>query len=454
MSRAAPSRGFRPRTHTAVALAGATLASTLHRPHVFVPKQVAPSVRRDAQPIASDVAERPHHVTNEAPALAAPLAAQSALPASVVTGAGFAAAAGCGSACRRLLRRAAPRKDTSRLASSSGTKELEVASDVEAAEAARLAAQLQLEAAKLRADVEALEEAQREDIEKQRAVLFRSLDLDKSGALDVEELRVGLKETGVVALGETVAKRLLDSLDTNQDGVLQPEEFDIPRVEAKLAEFRAEERAREEAERAAAQEAREQEEMRQRFEDYVANLPVRNEDTSLQTRLACVLAYLLPAMDVVRYGLPLALALPGATWLSSYLTALSVPMALFNSAPFGLGYLLLFIGLQGVAANPEQPALLRFHCRQSIIMDIALFVPGIIAFLVGIVCNLAQVQIPYDLELVGNSLVFFNITVSVAYCVGCSLFGVMGKGIPYLAETAEEALKDTRPSQDTDSNRE
>jgi len=431
------------------------VVALLHRPQVFVPGQSAPRLRQHASHLASEVAEQPHDVTSQA---LAPLAAPLVLPSELLPALRIsfvAVAAGCRLAARRrMLPQTPPRKDTCCLATSSSTAEVDVATEGEAAEAAQLAAQLQLEAAKLRADVVALEEAQREDVEKQRAVLFRSLDLDKSGALDVDELRSGLKETGVVALGEAEAKRLLDSLDSNRDGVLQPEEFDLPRVEAKLAEFRAEERAREETERAAAREVREQEEMKQRFEEYVASLPVRNEDTSLQTRLACVLAYLLPAMDVVRYGVPLALALPGATWLSSYLAALTVPMTLFNSFPYGLGYLLLFIGLQTVAANPEMPALLRFHCRQSITMDICLFVPGLLTFLVGLVCNLMQVQIPFDLELVCNSLVFLGMTTAVVYSVGCSMLGSMGKGVPYISEMAEQALKDTRPGEDTDTRRE
>ncbi|CAE7942040.1 hemA, partial [Symbiodinium sp. KB8] len=93
--------------------------------------------------------------------------------------------------------------------------------DVEEAEEIR---RLQLEAAKLREDVLELEAVQQEEERRKREALFRSWDLDASGTLDEQELRIGLKEECKVEIDDDKAKRLLKALDDNGDGVLQNED--------------------------------------------------------------------------------------------------------------------------------------------------------------------------------------------------------------------------------------
>eukprot|EP00439_Symbiodinium_sp_Y106_P007226 s1178_g1.t1 len=110
--------------------------------------------------------------------------------------------------------------------------------DTEEAEEIR---RLQLEAAKLREDVLQLEAVQQEEERRKREALFRSWDLDASGTLDEQELKIGLKEECKVEIDDDKAKRLLKALDDNGDGVLQNEEFCLNRVEKKLQEFRDEE---------------------------------------------------------------------------------------------------------------------------------------------------------------------------------------------------------------------
>ncbi|CAK8990068.1 Hypothetical protein SCF082_LOCUS2082 [Durusdinium trenchii] len=152
--------------------------------------------------------------------------------------------------------------------------------------------------------------------------------------------------------------------------------------------------------RAKERERQEQEELERQKQEFLASLPERNEDDSLPTRLIAACAYMLPLLDAAeRFGWPLALMNPT---MATFMQALNAPMALLSAVPFGLGFLLVFIGMQFVANNPENPALVRYNMR---------------------------------------------------YSVGCCLAGAFPKGVPFVSEVAELTLRDTRPkeSDSTDS---
>eukprot|EP00913_Durusdinium_trenchii_P020447 g19208.t1 len=111
--------------------------------------------------------------------------------------------------------------------------------------------------------------------------------------------------------------------------------------------------------RAKERERQEQEELERQKQEFLASLPERNEDDSLPTRLIAACAYMLPLLDAAeRFGWPLALMNPT---MATFMQALNAPMALLSAVPFGLGFLLVFIGMQFVANNPENPALVRYN---------------------------------------------------------------------------------------------
>jgi len=301
---------------------------------------------------------------------------------------------------------------------------------------------LQLEAAKLRADVEELEAISQEAERQKREALFRSWDLDSSGTLDEEELKFGVKQECKVELDDDKARRLLEALDENGDGVLQNEEFSLQRVESTLREFQREERKLEEEARAKERERREQEEIEQEKEAYLASLPERNEDDSLQTRLVAALAYCLPLLDAAeRFGWPLAAMNPV---MASLFQALNVPMYLLNAVPFGLGFLIVFFGMQAVAANPETPALVRFNMRQAIQLDVFLFFPIIFGQLAHFAEGYYEVDLP-GMHILASSAVFLTVLALSLYSIASCLMGNYAKGIPYISEVSELTLRDTRP---------
>lgn len=311
--------------------------------------------------------------------------------------------------------------------------------DVEEAEEIR---RLQLEAAKLREDVLELEAVQQEEERRKREALFRSWDLDASGTLDEQELRIGLKEECKVEIDDDKAKRLLKALDDNGDGVLQNEEFCLNRVEKKLQEFRDEEMEAEAERRKIEALQREKELAEKEKEEYLASLPERNEDTSLPTRLLAASAYLLPLLDASRFGVQLCLLKPELLPLFS---ALMAPMSVINAIPYGLGFLTIFFGMQSIAGDKSNPALVRYNMRQAIQLDVMLFVPVLSGVIWDALQSYWQVQLD-AITAVCAGAVFLTMLTLIVYSVGMTLLGQYPKGIPFASETAEMGLNDTRPS--------
>ena len=67
---------------------------------------------------------------------------------------------------------------------------------------------------------------------------FQLFDTDKSGSVDVDELREGLQKTIKLQLSEEEAIRLMNAFDDNGDGVLQPSEFkSVEDFKRKFEEF-------------------------------------------------------------------------------------------------------------------------------------------------------------------------------------------------------------------------
>ncbi|CAK8989619.1 Protein TIC 20-v [Durusdinium trenchii] len=202
--------------------------------------------------------------------------------------------------------------------------------------------------------------------------------------------------------------------------------------------------------RAKERERQEQEELERQKQEFLASLPERNEDDSLPTRLIAACAYMLPLLDAAeRFGWPLALMNPT---MATFMQALNAPMALLSAVPFGLGFLLVFIGMQFVANNPENPALVRYNMRQAVQLDIMLFFPIIIGQLGHFALAWSQMELP-GLTVLSSTAVFFAMLACCVYSVGCCLAGAFPKGVPFVSEVAELTLRDTRPkeSDSTDS---
>merc|ERR1711966_143567 len=199
---------------------------------------------------------------------------------------------------------------------------------------------------------------------------------------------------------EDRVRRLMDDLDASGDGRLQPDEFIcIGQFRNRLEAMADAERRQEmEARRAAQKEA----EIAQLVESQLEL--INDKPPSGTDRIVSVLPYLLPLMDGLSYGK---------------------------------------FFLAGHAANP----LVRFNAQQAIYLDVALFLPGLVATLAGAASAGLGVAIPPGLGELGSAAVFAPLAVAVGYSAVSSLLGATPDKIPFLSEAVDRRVPSAKDIQ-------
>mmetsp|Transcript_34522 Transcript_34522/g.99119 ORF Transcript_34522/g.99119 Transcript_34522/m.99119 type:complete len:436 (-) Transcript_34522:213-1520(-) len=301
-------------------------------------------------------------------------------------------------------------------------------------------AALEAEAAKLRAGASELQAIKVEGVLEERKRWFRVFDVDSSGGIDAAEIKMGMKEFNGTELDESRAAQLLQAHDANKSGVLELDEFDPSRLHTTLEQIKSEEQKGEETARAEKAVTLEKERQEEEITTYYTKLP-GNQDVGIVTRLVSVMAYLLPLVDTVRFGLPLAVVEPAL----QPLFALLIPVCqLFASIP--LGTLIVFIGFQALRANTELPALMRYNFGQSIMLDIALFIPSIIVGTGLVPLSFNMYDAPTNEAVIFSALTFLPIMGCILYSMICNITGVAPRGIPWISESAEMGMGMVPPS--------
>lgn len=296
-------------------------------------------------------------------------------------------------------------------------------------------AQMEREAARLRADVAALEALRAEQQLQERRRWFSAFDEDRSGGIDAEELRRGMRELAGTELGRVAAARLLRAGGAGEDGLLRFPDFDLQRLKAAFAEMAAAEREEEQARSRAEREAAQRRRAVQELEEHLSQLPPANEDRGLATRAGCLFAYALPLVDGLRLGTTLLSQVPE---LQFFATVPTVPAEVLGGAA-PVMHLLLFIAMQVLADDTKLPLLLRFNLRQAVLLDVAL---GFIGLVQGVTAVLVQGALP---PLVTNAAFVF-LVLCVAYAWASSAVGGLPTGIPGISEYATRTMVPTRPS--------
>merc|ERR1719253_1592063 len=110
-------------------------------------------------------------------------------------------------------------------------------------------AALEQAAEQLKSDVAEMEADLNLEREEQQRRLFKAFDLDGSGAIDVHELLLGLRDFAGLQVDEGLARRLLYFHDKDNDGVLKFEEFSLQRLERTLDDLKQQDWEAEVAER-------------------------------------------------------------------------------------------------------------------------------------------------------------------------------------------------------------
>lgn len=302
-----------------------------------------------------------------------------------------------------------------------------------------LASEAQREAARAKAEVAELLDARAKRREQEQRKWFGVFDLDGSGGIDAKELQMGMQELSGDMVDESTAERLLEAHDMNQNGVLEPAEFDTMSLEVTLEKLRAERRAEEEALRRAQLELKRLEETAQHFLEYNKTLPARNEDRGLLVRLGSMLAYMLPFVDGLRFGMPLV---PESAAFQSFIWSLAPILSTLQSVPF-FG-IFLFITMQMLADKTDLPHLLRYNLRQAVLLDILV---GVLALIESVATLMVDGEIPIDIweSWTSNGAIFIALVGVIVYAVGAALLGITAR-LPFISRYAEETMAPTRPS--------
>jgi len=305
--------------------------------------------------------------------------------------------------------------------------------DVAEAQAALEAARLELQAAKLRAEAEEME---RQSIIERRASRARQLlgeDSSPGTTLDLEALRGRLESVLSLSVAEDRVRWLMDSGKQGAQALgfedLRSESFQKA-LDRLMSDVKEEERRAVMAERERELQAQKERKEREPQEAPLEPAEV-NDDRSLGTRILGSLAYTLPLLDGLQFGVPLIRDLP---FLAPIFGILSIPNAILNAIPFGS--LIVFIIFTFLANNRDLPRLLRFNIQQAVLLDVALFIPSLLVSLASFLAGSGDAGAGEAL----NVIVFALLSLAIAYSVIVTLLGDDPDGLPVISDATRRGI--------------
>jgi len=307
--------------------------------------------------------------------------------------------------------------------------------EVEQATAALEASRLQVEAARIKTE---LEELERINKEKQRTALAERL-LSGSQALTVLALKDHLdKDEGIPLSDEEVESLMLavkqkpgSAKETGSGELtLAFEEIASEAFEAEVKRLKVQQRD-EEVSKFLEKQKKEQKklEIKKREEEIEQEAAAGPgpDDTSIATKVLSTLAYLLPLADAVQLLVPLMqeqplLALPVAPLILANLFVSSIPLGNF-----------LLIIIFGIAArNATLPRLLRFNLEQAVLVCIVYQAPVL----------LYAMAVYFDPTLAPalGAACFGLLVVLVGYCVARISSGRLPDELPLVSNAAKNFM--------------
>jgi hypothetical protein len=291
---------------------------------------------------------------------------------------------------------------------------------------------LRAKAAKLRAEAAALEAEKAQELADAAEKAFRQFDTNKDGEISVAELKAGLEKVLKTELSDKRVEQLMKEFDDSGDGSLQLEEFvGVDKFRNKL-ELLSQEEKRLAAE--AKRQAQVEEELSKLAQ---ARLEILNDKDPTNTdKLISILPYLFPLMDGLQYGRFL-LGADGAE-SNPVVILLVVIYGLYRSIPFS-GFIAFFV-LNFLGGNPGINRLIRYNMQQAIFLDIALFFPGLLSGLIGLLVGGANIQLPGSLVQLSTDAIFFTLVAAIVYSSVSSLLGIEPNKIPLISKAVDDRM--------------
>jgi len=291
---------------------------------------------------------------------------------------------------------------------------------------------LRLMAAKLRAEASALEADKAQSLADAAERAFRGFDKNNDGEISVQELKAGLEKTLKVELSDKRVAELMKEFDASGDGALQLDEFvGVDKFRNRLeALSREEKNLAVEAKKMAQKEA----EVADLFQ---AKMEILNDGKPTNSdKVLSVLPYLLPLMDGLQYGRFL-LGAEGAE-ANPFVAILAVLYTLYRAIPFS-GFI-AYLGLNFLGDNPKINRLIRYNMQQAIFIDIALFFPGLVAAVLGLVLGGNNVQLPEIVTQLSTDAIFVTLLAVLGYSTVSSLLGITPNKVPILSSNVDKRM--------------
>lgn len=285
-------------------------------------------------------------------------------------------------------------------------------------------------AAKLRAEAASMEAEKAQEQADATQRLFAKFDTNLDGQVSLDELKAGLEKAWKADLEIDRVKQLMETFDVSGDGALQVDEFvSVDRFRSRLeSTIRDEKVAAKELQR----QAKADEEAAQLAEvrtNLINDGEPRNTD-----KLVSTLPYLLPLLDGLSFGRHFF----EGHEANPAVTALAIFATLYRSIPFG--GLIAFFGLRSLPNNLKINRLVRFNAQQAINLDIALFIPSLIASLSALAGGRLGLELPAGVSEIGSDAVFVALVATIGYSVMSSLLGVAPDKVPGISEYVNQRM--------------
>jgi hypothetical protein len=291
-------------------------------------------------------------------------------------------------------------------------------------------ARLKSMAQKLRAEAAALEAERAQELANAASMAFEKFDKNNDGEITLEELKTGLEKILKTELSEERVKTIMLEFDVSGDGKLQVDEMvTVDQFRNKLEKIVQEEKRLAKEAAIAAKQEEEAAKLAEAFRTILNDGAPTTRD-----RIVSVLPYLFPLMDSLQFGR--FLLVENAD--NPVVTALALLYAAYRSIPFS-GFV-AFFALNILSSNPGINRLVRFNMQQAIFLDIALFFPGLIAAIVGVVASGAGAQFSPAFNELANDVVFGTLLLTVAYSAVSSLLGISPNKIPFVSRAVEDRM--------------
>ena len=93
-----------------------------------------------------------------------------------------------------------------------------------------------------------------------------------------------------------------------------------------------------------------------------------------------------------------------------------------------------------MSSNLSLNKLVRFNTQQAVFVDIALFLPGLLAAATGFIASGTGFEVPPGVTELGSDAVFGAVLLAIAYASASSALGITPDKIPFISQAVEDRM--------------